>query len=43
MEISHTMTISKTLTDLCAIRKKNKNKNTFGTIAYNILIVKEPW
>ena len=35
------MSISKTLTDLCAIRQKIKTKNTFIDIVYNVLVVKK--
>ena len=35
------MSISKILTDLCAIREKIKIKSTFADIAYNILAVKK--
>ena len=41
MKINH-MSISKILTDLCAIRQKIK-KNTFASIVYNVLVVKEFW
>ena len=35
MKISHIMSISKMLTDLCAIRQKTTIKNTFAYIVYN--------
>ena len=35
------MSISKILTDLCAIRQKIKAKNTFASIVYNALVLKE--
>ena len=41
MKISHIMSISKILTDLCAIRQGVKVKNTFTSIDYNVLVVKE--
>ena len=40
MAISHIMSILKILTDLCEIRQK-KIKNTFASIVYNVLLVKE--
>ena len=33
----------KDLTDLCAIRRKVGIKNTFASIVYNVLVVKEFW
>ena len=33
----------KDLTDLCAIRRKAGIKNTFASIVYNVLVVKEFW
>ena len=41
MTISLIMSISKILTDLCAIRQKTKMKNTFASIVYNDLVVRE--
>ena len=41
MKRSHIKSISKILTELCAIRQKIKIKNTFASIVYNILVVKE--
>ena len=35
------MPILQLLTDLCAIRQKAEIKNTFASIAYNVLVVKE--
>ena len=35
------MSILKILTDLCAIRQKTKIKNSFASIVYNVLVVKE--
>ena len=43
MKISHTMFISKILTDLCAIRLKIRIKNTFSNIVYNLLVVKKSY
>ena len=43
MKISHIMSISKILTDLCKIRHNVKIKNTFENIVYNVLVVKEFW
>ena len=40
---SHTICISRVLTDLCVIRQKTKIKNTFASIAYNVLVVKKFW
>ena len=41
MKISRVMSRSKILTDLCAIRQKNKNKKKIADNAYNILVVKK--
>ena len=41
MKINHTISISKTLTDLFSIRQNIKIKNTFADIVYNVLLVKE--
>ena len=41
MKISHIMSTSKTLTDLCAIKQSVKIKNTFVDIVDNILVVIE--
>ena len=41
MKISHTMPISKILTNLCSIRQNIKIRNTFEDIVYNVLVVKE--
>ena len=41
MKISHIMSISKILTDLCSIRQKIKIKNTFADIVYNVLAVEK--
>ena len=35
------MSISKSLTDLSSIRQKIRLKNTFESIVYNVLVVKE--
>ena len=43
MNISHIMSMSKILTDLCAIRQKIKIKSTFADIGLNILAVKKSW
>ena len=43
MKISHFMSTSKILTDLCAIKQSIKIKNTFVDISYNVLVVKEFW
>ena len=40
MKINHTISVSKTLRDLCSIRQKTKVKNTFTNIVYNFLVVK---
>ena len=37
------MSILKILTDLFAIRQKIKIKNTFESIVYNVLVVKQFW
>ena len=42
-EISHIMSMSETLTDLCAIRQNVRLKIFFANIVYNILVVKEFW
>ena len=36
MKASHTMSILKILTGLCAIKQKIRIKDTFANIAYNI-------
>ena len=41
MKISHIMSISKILTNSCAIRPRIKMKNTFTDIVYNVLVVKK--
>ena len=41
MRISHTLSISKILTDLCVIRQSLRIKNSFANIVYNVLLVKE--
>ena len=41
MEINHIMSISKFLTDLCAIRHKIRIKITFGSIVYYVLVLKK--
>ena len=41
MKISHIMSVSKVLTDLCVIRQKIRIKNTFSDIVYNVLAVLE--
>ena len=41
MKISHTMSISKILTHLCAIRQSARAKNTFADIVYSVLVVKK--
>ena len=41
MKINLIMCISKSLTDLCAIKQKIKIKNIFVNVVYNILIVKK--
>ena len=41
MEINHIMSISKFLTDLCAIRQKIRIKITFGSIVYYVLVLKK--
>ena len=41
MKISHIMSVSKILTDLCVIRQKIRIKNTFADIVYNVLAVLE--
>ena len=41
MKISRIMSISKILTDLCAIRQKSRIKRTFADIANNVLEVKK--
>ena len=41
MKISYFLSISKILTDLCAIRQKIRIKNTFEDILYNFLVVKK--
>ena len=41
MKISHIMSVSKVLTDLCVIRQKIRMKNTFSDIVYNVLAVLE--
>ena len=41
MKISHIMSVSKILTDLCVIRQKIRIKNTFSDIVYNVLAVLE--
>ena len=41
MKISHIKSISKILTDLCAIRQNISIKNTFSDIVNNVLVVKE--
>ena len=40
---NHTMSIPKTLTNLCSIMQNIKIKNTFSDIIYNVLVVKEFW
>ena len=35
------MSVLKILTDLCVIRQSVKIKNTFASIVYNALVVKE--
>ena len=42
-EISHIMSMSETLTDLCAIRQNVRLKIFFANIVYNVLVVKEFW
>ena len=41
MKISLIVCISKLLTDLCAIKQKNKIKNIFANVAYSVLVVKK--
>ena len=43
MKISHIMSKSKILTDLCAIRHSAKLKNTFANTMYNVFLVTEFW
>ena len=43
MNINHTMSMSKTLTDLCSRRQNKRIKNTFADIVYNVLVLKEYW
>ena len=43
MKISRIMSISKILTDSCAIRQKIRIKNTFADIGYNVLVVKKSY
>ena len=38
---SHIRSISKILTDLCVIRQNARLKNTFASIVYNVLVVRE--
>ena len=41
MIISHIISISEILIDLCSIRQNIKIRNTFPDIAYNVSVVKE--
>ena len=41
MKIGHIMSISKILTDLCAIRQGVRIKSTFTSLTYNVLVMKE--
>ena len=41
MRINHTMSTSKTLTNLCAIKQSLKTKSTFAEIVYSVLVVKK--
>ena len=41
MNISYIISISKILTDLCAIKQKIRIENTFSSSAYNVLVVKK--
>ena len=43
MKISRIMSISKILTDSCAIRQKIRIKNTFADIGYNVLVVRKSY
>ena len=41
MKISLIMSISKVLTDLCAIKQKLKIQNISANVVYNVLVVKK--
>ena len=43
MKTSHTMSVSKILTNFSSIRQNIKIKNTFADIANNVLVVKKFW
>ena len=43
MIISRIMSISKILTNICAIRQKIRIKNTFSSIVCSVLVVKQSW
>ena len=40
MKINDTMSISRILTDVCAIKSKIKIKDIFENVAYSVLVVK---
>ena len=43
MKINHIMSNLKNITDLYGIRQKIRIKNTFASIVYNVLVMKEFW
>ena len=43
MKIGHIMSMSKIITDLCAIRQSITIENIFANIVYNVLVVKKVW